>query len=566
MGQKFEEFEYRRPDMANWKAEFQDGLNRFKQATSFDEQLTAMDRINQLRRNISTMEALCYVRHSIDTEDSFYKGEQDFFDEVTPEIQEMVTSFYQALVKATFRSQLEEKYGKQLFALAEAQLKTFSPEIMTLMREENKLTSEYAKLVASAKIPFDGEERTLAQLLPYMESESRKVRKEASDAHYQFFADHLEQFDQIYDRLVKMRTEMAQKLGFKNFVELGYYRMSRTDYNAEMVANYRKQVRELIVPIVSSLYERQAKRIGVAPLYFYDEGYRFKTGNPVPKGSPEWIIENGAKMYQELSPETDEFFQLMLGSNLVDLVAKKGKMFGGYCISLDDFGVPFIFSNFNGTSDDIDVLTHEVGHAFQNYLSRHYRIPEYNWPTMDACEIHSMSMEFFAWPWMEKFFKEDEEKYYFHHLTAGLRFLPYGVMVDEFQHLVYENPDWTPEKRRAVWHDLEKVYLPHRNYDDNDYLNSGGFWQRQTHIYQAPFYYIDYTLAQVCAFQFWKKMHEDRESAWDDYVKLCKLGGSKSFVELVKEVNLISPFEDGCIASVVDDLQAWLDKVDDGKL
>ncbi|HET7627419.1 MAG TPA: M3 family metallopeptidase, partial [Bacillales bacterium] len=242
---------------------------------------------------------------------------------------------------------------------------------------------------------------------------------------------------------------------------------------------------------------------------------------------------------------------------------KKGKAGGGYCTYLADHQAPFIFSNFNGTSADIDVLTHEGGHAFQTYSSRHLSVPEYQFPTMEAAEIHSMSMEFFAWPWMESFFGEDTAKYKFSHLSDALQFIPYGVAVDEFQHFVYEHPEATPEERKQKWSELEKEYLPHLDYEDNAYLQAGGFWQKQGHIYEAPFYYIDYTLAQVCAFQFWKRMQENREAAWEDYRKLCKLGGQYSFTKLAESANLISPFADGCVKSVIGTIDDYLSKTDD---
>ena len=320
------------------------------------------------------------------------------------------------------------------------------------------------------------------------------------------------------------------------------------------------------MPLATKLYERQAERIGVDKLKFYDQSLNFLSGNATPKGLPDWIIENGKKMYAELSPETNEFFNYMTEKNLLDLEAKKGKETGGYCTFIDDYDSPFIFSNFNGTSGDIDVLTHEAGHAFQVYSSRNIGIPEYVWPTHEGAEIHSMSMEFFTWPWMELFFEDDTEKYKFAHLSDGLLFLPYGVAVDEFQHAIYENPEMTPEERKAAWKQIEKTYLPMRDYDGNPYLEAGSIWQRQSHIYEAPFYYIDYTLAQICAFQFWKRSFEDREAAWNDYLHLCKLGGSKPFTELVKEANLLSPFEDGCVESVVGTIEAWLNSVDDKAL
>ncbi|MFB4326322.1 M3 family oligoendopeptidase [Paenibacillus lautus] len=563
---KFSEYRYERPDVKAFEQKFKEQLNAFTSAGTYEEQDEAMTRINKLRSEMDTLSQLVYIRHSIDTNDEFYKAEQDFFDENGPVIQEYITDYYRALVGSKFRAQLEDKWGRQLFQLAELSLKTFSPEIIEDLQQENKLTTEYAKLIASAKIQFEGEERTLSQLIPFQQSTDRDMRKRAMEASSGFMAENEATFDRIYDDLVKVRTKIAKKLGFNNYVELGYARMARTDYNAEMVANFRNQVLEHIVPVASKLKERQQKRIDVDQLLYYDENFSFKSGNATPKGDPNWIVNNGAKMYEELSPETHEFFTFMQENGLMDLVAKKGKQSGGYCTYISEYGAPFIFSNFNGTSGDIDVLTHEAGHAFQVYESRGFEVPEYGFPTYEACEIHSMSMEFFTWPWMDRFFEDEADKYRFDHLASGLIFIPYGVTVDEFQHFVYENPDATPAERKQAWREIERKYLPHRNYDDNAYLEQGGFWHKQGHIFNSPFYYIDYTLAQICAFQFWKKMHEDQSAAWADYLHLCRQGGSKSFTELVKVAGLISPFEDGCVTSVIGSIEAWLDSVDDTAL
>lgn len=563
---KFSEYTYERPDVKEFEMKFKEHLNSFISAHSYEEQDQAMSEINKLRSEYDSMQQISIIRHSIDTNDEFYKAENDYYDEVDPIVQEFINDYYRALVGSRFRAQLEQKWGRQLFQLAELSLKSFSPEIIEDLQLENKLQTEYTQLIASAKIPFEGEERTLAQLVPFMQSTHRDLRKRAEEARSSFFAEHEQELDRIYDDMVKVRTKMAKKLGYDNFVELAYARMSRTDYNAEMVAKFRDQVHKYIVPVTTKLKERQRERIGVESLLYYDENISFKSGNATPKGDPDWIVNNGKTMYAELSPETDEFFKFMQDSELMDLVSKKGKQSGGYCTYISEYGAPFIFSNFNGTSGDIDVLTHEAGHAFQVYESRRFQVPEYSFPTYEACEIHSMSMEFFTWPWMDLFFKEDADKYRFDHLASALIFIPYGVSVDEFQHFVYENPDATPAERKQAWRDIERKYLPHRNYADNDYLERGGFWQKQGHIYTTPFYYIDYTLAQICAFQFWKKMHENREAAWADYLHLCRQGGSLSFTELVKVAGLISPFEEGCVTSVIGSIEAWLDEMDDKAL
>ena len=562
---KFNDFTYERPEIEKFTHTFKLLLENFKNAPSYETQNQVFEKINALRDEFSSMYNLCVIRHTIDTTDKFYEVENSFYDKVTPQFENLNTQFYRLLIDSKFRKELEKQWGQQLFIIAELSLKTFKPAILEDLQKENELKTKYVKVKAGAKISFNGEEHNLATLYPFEVHEDREIRKAAATAKWKFFADNAEKIEEIYDQLVKVRHRIAKKLGYKNFIELGYARMLRSDYTPKMVANFRRQVKEYIVPFVSELYQRQEKRIGVEGLKYYDEKFKFSTGNPKPQGSPEWIVENAQAMYKELSAETNDFFQYMVDHDLMDLVTKKGKATGGYCTFISKYQSPFIFSNFNGTSGDIDVLTHEAGHAFQVYSSREIGIREYNWPTYEACEIHSMSMEFFTWPWMDRFFKHDTKKYKFSHLADSLLFLPYGVSVDEFQHFVYENPDATPRERNEAWTAIEKKYLPHRNYEDNDYLNNGGFWQRQNHIFETPFYYIDYTLAQICAFQFWKKDQENHEIAWNDYTTLCKAGGSRSFLELVKLANLDSPFENGVVESVVTVIKNWLNNIDDSK-
>ena len=563
---KFNEYKYEHLDLEKIKKEFSEFIESFEKAENVEGQVNAFDKIIKLRNHIETMQTLVSVRHSIDTNDEFYDKENEYIDEISPILFGFTNDFYKALVNSKFKDELIQKYGKFLFDLAENTLKTFSPEIIPDAQEENRLSSKYSKLIASAKIDFDGKELNLSQMVPYTQSKDRNVRIEAAKKVAQFFSENQDEFDNIYDSLVKVRTRMAQKMGYKNFVEFGYKQLSRLEYDAKMVEGYRKQVLENIVPLHTELRERQGKRLGVDKLKFYDEAIKFNSGNADPHGSPEWILNNGKTMYKELSKETDEFFTFMTENNLLDLLSKKGKMSGGYCTYIPEHKAPFIFANFNGTSHDIDVLTHEAGHAFQVYQSRGFEVPEYLWPSYEACEIHSMSMEFLTWPWMDLFFENDTDKYKFIHLSEALLFIPYGVTVDEFQHWVYENPEATPKERREKWIEIEKKYLPTRDYGEVEELKNGIFWFRQGHIFSSPFYYIDYTLAQVCAFQFWIKSRENREKAWKDYLNLCKLGGSKPFFELMKSANLKNPFEEGTLAFVIPKIKEYLDNVDDMNL
>ena len=562
---KFEDYKYEKIDIDKFKEEFNNHINKFKDSNSFKNQNEEMQHLIEMRNYFETMATLVEIRQSIDTKDEFYDKEKTYYDEIRPIYQGLVTNYYKALITSKFRKELTEEWGEWIFKIAELEIKTFSDEIVEDLKLENKLSTKYAKLLASAEIKFDGKILNLSQMGPYLQSKDRKIRKEAAEKATDFFEENETKFDNIYDKLVKVRDKMAKKLGYKNFTELGYLRMGRSEYGPEEVKIFRDQVYKNIVPIANKIRKKQEKRLGLEKIKYYDEPLEFLTGNAKPKGDKDWMLDKANKMYSELSPETKEFFEFMTDKNLLDLETKPGKNMGGYCTYLPDYKSPFIFANFNGTSADVDVLTHEAGHAFQNYCSRDFKIPEYIWPTLEACEIHSMSMEFITWPWMNLFFREETDKYKYSHLASGILFIPYGVVVDEFQHWVYENPEVKPEKRKKKWRELEKKYLPLKDYDGKDFYERGGYWFRQGHIFRDPFYYIDYTLAQICAYQYWIKFNENRSKAWQDYLNLCKAGGSKPFLELVEYGNLESPFNKDTVEKISDPINDWLNNIDDTK-
>lgn len=563
---KFKDYKYIRPNYEAVKLEFNKLLNEIEKSTTFEQLVDNIEKINAVRRNFFTMKSLSGIRFSINTKDKFYADENDYFDKYWPYYRELNVNLYKVLLNSKFLPQLKEEYGEQFFRIAENSLKSFNPIIMEDLQEENRLVTEENKIKSTAQIWFDGKNRTLSQLAKYLESENEEVRHAATKAYNGFYEENQYRFDEIYDKLVKLRDRKAKKLGYKNYIELAYIEMNRTDYDEKMVESFRKQVVEYIVPVATELIKRQEKRINKRNIQHYDEKLKFTSGNATPKGTPEEILNNGIKMYRELSKETGEFFDFMMEHELIDVLSREGKEGGGFCSYIHDYKSPFVFSNFNGTSNDINVLTHEAGHAFQKYMSTDIKMPESIFATLESAEIHSMSMEFFTWPYMERFFKEDTDKYKFSHVEHAIEFIPYGVLVDEFQHKVFENPEASPMERRVMWRELEKKYLPHRKYDDNPFLESGTWWFKQGHIFFRPFYYIDYTLAQVCALQFWKRMNDNREVAWNDYVNMCRLGGTKSFLGLVKAGKLISPFENGCIESIIGYIKSYLDGVDDSKL
>ncbi|HEP1801180.1 TPA: M3 family oligoendopeptidase [Streptococcus suis] len=564
---KFSDYTYVRPDYETIKVQFSDLTDQLAQASDLETTRTLVADITKLLSLVDTQYNLWMIRHTIDMNDEFYNEETKFWNEYSPLFEELTTNYYRVIVQTPYKEELSDILPETFFMQAENKLKTFSSAVIPLFQKENELTDEYSKLIAGAEIDFQGQTYNLAQMGPFGQSTDRDVRKAASAATTAFFESKEADFDRVYDELVKVRTEIAHKLGFKDYVEYGYLKMNRFDYNRDMVKVYREEILKHIVPIVQNLRQRQAKRLQVPSLKHYDLNLEFLDGNAVPQGDPDFIVSQAQDMYRELSAETGEFFDFMIEHELLDLVAKPGKNSGGYCTYIPDFKSPFIFSNFNGTSGDIDVLTHEAGHAFQVYRSRWIQSPEVVWPTYETCEIHSMSMEFMTWPWMDRFFKEQVDKYKFTHLASALLFLPYGVLVDHFQHEVYERPEMTPAERKATWKKLQDLYLPDRDYSESEALNRGIFWYRQGHIFASPFYYIDYTLAQVCALQFWKRTQVDHdENAWEDYIRICDLGGTKSFLQVVEAANLQSPFKEGALESTAKAAADWLNAVKDDEL
>lgn len=555
---KFSEMPYRRVEKAVLD-QISRLTDRLTCASSAEEAEKIFMESEAISTEVQTMMSLCYIRSTIDTTDEFYAAEQEYNDELTPLLTEKSQEFSKALCASPFRRELEKKWGTLLFTNAELSMKGFAPELVPLLQEENALTSQYQKLYASAKIDFDGKVLTVAQLTPYKQSADRAVRKAAYEAEGSFFDANREQFDEIYDKLVKNRTAQAKKLGYENYLELGYIRLNRNCYGPADVAQFRRQVVESMVPVVAEIKKAQAKRIGIADMKFYDDNFFYPDGNATPQGTPEELLAAGEKMYTEMSPETAEFAKLLFGNELFDVLAKPGKAPGGYCTSLPAYKAPFIFSNFNGTAGDVDVLTHEAGHAFADYVAaRTIPILDLRSPTMEGCETHSMSMEFFTAPWHRLFFKEQTEKYEVSHAEDALIFIPYGSMVDHFQELMYTHPEMTPEERNETWLKLERQYRPYLDFEDLPFYSRGAGWQRQLHIYQYPFYYVDYCLAQSMALQFWMESVKDWNAAWKKYLKFVGMGGTRTFVDLIRESGLLSPLDDGSIAKIVEPVSKWL--------
>ena len=561
---KFSEMPYERPDLDAVKKQYSALTERLKATGSYEEARAVFLEKEELDKHVQTLATLSHVRHSIDTRDAFYDAEAKFWNAAEPELQEYTQAWTRAMLDGAFRAQFAAQFGELMFVNAEIELKTFSPEIIPELQQENELAQEYEKLLASAQIPFEGGVYTISQMTPFKSDPDDARRLAAWKAEGQWYKDNQDKLDGIYDQLVHLRDTMGRKLGYEGYTTLGYYRMGRNCYTKEDVEQFRLAVQKYLVPVADGIYREQAKRLGKQyPMSFADNALEFRSGNPRPVGTPEQILEQGRKFYNELSPETSAFFNMMMDNELLDVLSTEGKEGGGYCTSIPDYGVPFIFANFNGTQGDVEVVTHEAGHAFAAYINRD-RIPMSTvWPSMEGCEVHSMSMEFMAWPWSEGFFGKDARKFHYSHLASALTFIPYGTMVDHFQHIVYEHPELTPAQRHAEWKRLLGIYMPWQKLDGEiPFYSEGEGWQRQHHIYSSPFYYIDYCLAQTVSLQIWALLQKDQKDAWAHYMAYARQGGSRTFTELLKNAGLESPFDEKCLRGVCETASKGLAGVD----
>ncbi|MBQ7445448.1 MAG: M3 family oligoendopeptidase [Clostridia bacterium] len=550
--EKFKDLKYERPDLEALKKKILANLKLFKKAKTFEEADKYMLAWEDDMMDAMTQMTIAHIRNTINMADEFYDAEKKYFDANTPKLMPVMKETSKALLKSKFRPQLEEKYGSHMFKSNEIQEKLMKLSIIPQMIEENKLTSEYSKVAAACSVEFMGEKCNFYGLLKHMQSVDRNERKEAFLAWAKLYEDASPKLDEIFGKLVDVRVKLAKKLGYKLYTDYAYLSRERYDYDKDDVEKFRDAVCKYITPVCEKLYRDQAERLGLESLNWYDESLVFAEGNADPIGTPDELVEAAKKMYSAMSPETKEFFDFLTEYELYDFVTRENKHLGGYCTSLPKYKAPFIFSNFNGTSADVDVLTHEAGHAFEGfYASRRLPLANLVFSTSEINEIHSMTMEYFAYPYMEGFFGDKADKNRYAHFTESIKTIPYLVSVDEFQHRVYENPKATPEERRRYWKEIEQKYMPWRHYDGNAFLEGGGFWMQKQHIFLYPFYYVDYAMAQLCALQLYKTKSEGGD-AWSKYLNLCSMGGMYGYFETLNKAGLRIPLSEDVVKEMAE--------------
>ncbi len=542
------ELPYVRYTVEEAAATFEKIKDKIEHATCVGDVLEARDLYRSLYIEYATAASLSHNRFCLNTRDAFYEAEVAYYDENGPKFSEFCVQYAGLMLDSPWRPEVEKVIGSRIFRSYEMDRKSFSSAIVEDAQKENALTTEYSKLMSEMTFEYDGETMPLSVLRGKLDDADRDTRRRAAEAIGRGLSAHAADLDRIYDELVKLRDGMAKKMGYKNFVELGYYRMGRMDYTAEMVAKFRENVARDLVPAVGRVKAEVANELGIRDFKFYDDPVVDSGATIRPQVDADGIFAAAREMYDDMNPTVGQFMREMCEAEAFDVVARDGKWGGGYCTTFPKYKQPFILANFNGSTGDVDVITHEFGHALASHFVYEGGDVELQVGGMETAECHSMSMEFLSWKYMEKFFGENANRYRRKHLLSALSFIPYGVIVDEFQTEVYLHPEYTPAERNALYLSLEKKYRPYLDFAGIPYLEDGTRWQYQMHIFETPFYYIDYCLAQTVALGFLFASQKDYAGTLEKYLAFSRAGGTRPFGDLVADAGLPSPFVDGGLA------------------
>lgn len=524
-----------------------------------DELAAALAKWDALRREYGSWATLARLRFQQDTTDVAAKAARERADGLDAVVAGHDTTVKRCLLAVSDRDGLVTAVGGHAVRLWEVDIGAFAPVIAERLVEEARLTARYTALTSSARFEVEGQVVNLSGLAPFAESLDRDVRYRAARAQWAFFAKRGAECDALFDDLVRLRDGMARDLGDESFTALGYRRMRRLDYGPADVEGYRDEIVAHVVPLVARLMEERRQANGWDRLRAWDLPLVDPLGNPKPVGEREALVAAAQEAFDRMDPRLGALHRTMEAGGFLDLETRPDKAPGGFCEAFATTGMPVIFANFTGTQDDIRVLVHEMGHAAQMHGSRTQPCFDCLLPTMEAAEVNSMALELLASPHAGLLVEEGAaERFRRVQLVSLLVLMCMCALGDHFQHEVYARPEASPAERHAIWHRLERLYVPWTDWDDLAYPAAGGAWQPVLHFFLVPFYFIDYALAQCCALQFWVRAKHDPSGAMDDYMELAARGGSASFGELMRSAGLRSPFEPGALAECVREVEQAL--------
>jgi len=508
-----------------------------------DREINSGQDLEQWLKDMSEMEAFisedaCWrqVRMTCDTENkTLEEAFNFFFMEIQPKIQPYADILNKKLVDCPFTKELDqEKYFTYLRSVKKS-IDLFREANIPLQAEAAVLQQQYGTIAGKMMIEQDGQEFTLQQAGKFLESEDRNIRETVYKKIAERRLVDKDPLNELFSKLVALRHQVAINAGFSNYRDYKFAEMGRFDYTPASCFQFHEAVKKEVLPLVNQIYQEQQQRLGLDTMRPWDteaEPAGIEPLRPFTDGRD--LLDKSIKCLDALNPFFGDCLRKMDALNHLDLDSRKGKAPGGYNMPLAESGAPFIFMNAASQMSDLTTMVHEGGHAIHSFLAHELELTGFKEYPTEMAEVASMSMELFTMDHWEVFFDNEEEmkRAKRHQLERVITIFPWIATIDKFQHWVYENPGHTIEERKENWLRILNEFSTNAI----DYSGLEGFrsynWQRQLHLFEVPFYYIEYGIAQLGAIGMWKQYRDNPEKALENYMKGLSLGGTKTLPAL----------------------------------
>lgn len=537
-----------------------------------DRPLNNKQDLEQWLKDSSELEAIvseeaCWrqVRMTCDTENKVLEDAFNYFYmEIAPKMQPYADRLNRKLVDCSFTKELDaDKYFTYLRSVKKS-IELFREANIPIMAELNVMQQQFGQIAGKMTVEVDGKEYTLQQAGKFLESPDRNLREEVYLKIQNRRYKDREVLNELFNKLVQMRHQIAINTGFANYRDYKFKELGRFDYTPQDCFNFHEAVKLHVVPLVKIIYEEQRKAIGVEQLRPWDMDAEPAGIQPLqPFKNGKELTEKTIECFEQLNPFFADCLKKMDELKRFDLDSRKGKAPGGYNMPLAETGAPFIFMNAAGTLDDVTTMVHEGGHAVHSFLTHNLELTGFKEYGAEIAEVASMSMELFSMEHWDIFFNDEEElrRAKFKQLERVLTILPWIARIDAFQHWIYENPAHTIEERGAKWLSLGNEYSTGLI----DYTGLEQFrpyeWQRQLHLFEVPFYYIEYGIAQLGAIGLWMQFKKDQQQALDHYINALSLGGTKTLPALYEAAGLRFDFSPDHIKTLMDFTKTEMNKL-----
>ena len=495
-----------------------------------------------------------YINMTRDTQNQQYqKAYNDFIENIQPNVIRYTHKLNQKLISHPLIPSLENKYSTAIRKI-KREIELFNERNIALITEEDKLAQEFARITGVMTIRCEGKELTLQQASRYLYDHRRSMRKKVYNKIASRRLKDYNKLNDLLDNLIKIRTQIAHNAGYENFRDYKHDDLGRFDYKVEDVLKLNEAVASAAVPVMEEALELRKQKLGIDSLKPWDLEVDLDKAAPlVPFRSAQEFIEKTIKTLASVRPKYGEYFSIMAEKGFLDLESRKGKAPGGYNYPLLVSNVPFIFMNAAGTITDLHTIVHEAGHAVHSFLSADLKVVEQKELPSEVAELASMSMELISMEHWDHFFSDKEElkRAKRFQLESVLRVLPWISLVDSFQQWLYTHPQHTSLERYSKWLSLVRKYFGQSvDWKEVEWY-AANLWQKQLHIFEVPFYYIEYGIAQLGAIAVWRNYKRDPKKALDLYEQALSLGYSKTIPEIYKAAGIKFDFSQEYIKELV---------------